>query len=385
MPTVSTLRMPLAIAATLAAAAAAPAAAHVGHAPHPESWSSWRIDPDIALGVLVAGGVYLRGALRRERARHPPAHWRHVAFLAGLGAVAIALESPVDPMAERLFWMHQVQHMLLRILAPLLIALSAPQAVLVAGLPRSWRRRALAPLLRSARLDALWTAIRAPVPLFAIYVAALYVWQIPALHDFALLDEPTHWLMHVTMPAAGLMFWSAILDPRDPPQGWSHRVRQAALVFGIFSNMALGAVTTLKTVELYPAYDLAGRLWGTPPMADESAGGFLIWAPSSMMLLVGILLVFNLWNRAEERRLRRPPPRGRSNSAALERPETAEELRLMVDGPNRRTGRLLGAMSASVFAMVFSIAVVVHMLHAAPAMAGHPPAAAGSAPSHAGR
>lgn len=369
MPTVSTLRIPLAIAAMTVAAAAGPAAAHVGHAPHPEAWSAWRLDPDIAVGVALAGGIYLRGALRRAGSRRAAPHWRHVAFIAGLLALIAALESPIDPMAERLFWVHQIQHMLLRMAAPMLIALSAPQATMIAGLPRSWRRRALAPLLRSSGVRTWWRAVRRPWPLFAIYVAALYIWQVPSIHDFALLDEPTHWLMHVTMLAAGLMFWTAILDPRDPPQGWSHQVRQVILIFAILSNMLIGAVLTLKPVVLYPAYDIAGRLWDTPALADESAGGFLIWAPSSMMCLVAILLVFNLWNRAEERRLRRPPAWSSSNSAALDMPQTAEELWIAVDGVNRRTGRLLGAMSASVFVIVFSLAIVVHMLHVAPTAA----------------
>ncbi len=357
----SQLSRPLALAAILAAAFAGRASAHVGHHAHPASLTAWRVDPEIMLAAALALWIRVRGALRR---RTGVQSWRLAAFVAGVACVLVALELPVDPMAERLFWMHQVQHMLLRIAGPLLIALSIPRGEMVSGLPRAVRRGALAPMLRSRRLGAFWHWLNRPAPLFAMYVASLYIWQVPALHDLALVNEPVHYLMHVTMLAAGVVFWSAMLDPRDPPKAIGHRTREVILIGTILSNMLLGSFTTLKAVVLYPAYDIQGRLFDMAPMADEAAGGFLIWAPSSMMSLIGMMLVMNLWNRAEETRLRRFRSGAlRSNSAALEFPETAEELRLATTAVNLRTGRLLGLLSATMFVIVFSMAVMAHALH----------------------
>lgn len=61
-------------------------------------------------------------------------------------------------MAEHSFSMHQIQHLRLRMIAPMLIALSAPQAMLIAGLPGSLRRNALAPRARTASASAAWQA-----------------------------------------------------------------------------------------------------------------------------------------------------------------------------------------------------------------------------------
>jgi cytochrome c oxidase assembly factor CtaG len=45
-----------------------------------------------------------------------------------------ALQSPIDPVAEHLFFVHQIQLLLGRV-TPMFIMLSAPQGLLVAGMP----------------------------------------------------------------------------------------------------------------------------------------------------------------------------------------------------------------------------------------------------------
>jgi putative membrane protein len=60
---------------------------------------------------------------------------RHLAFFGGLAALFIALQSPIEPISDHLFVAHQVEHMLLRTGAPMLLMLAAPQAALLRGLP----------------------------------------------------------------------------------------------------------------------------------------------------------------------------------------------------------------------------------------------------------
>ncbi len=194
----------------------------------------------------------------------------------------------------------------------------------------------------------------------ALLVAALYVWQVPALFAFAQRNAVIEIGAHFGMAAAGLWFFALLLDPRDPPEGMRRGARLLSGIIVILSNILLGSLTTLKEIAPYGATDQGVRL---APLTDEAIGGYTIWVPSSMIMIVAIILVFNGWNRSEERRWNaRHALMRQSNSAALEFPETAEELRLKVTRPNRDLGRTLGLAVFSMFAIVMVTAITVASL-----------------------
>ncbi len=321
-------------------------------------WGNWNFTPDIVAVTALVILLYIRGARRRRNGSREGR--RHLLFFSGVAAMFLSLQSPIDPMAERLFWMHQVQHLLLRMIGPMLIALAAPQGTLVAGLPQGFSRRVFAPVAWNRSVGGTFRFLIRPEIAFALFLAALYVWQIPRLHNASVLNDAIHYTMHVTMLLAGLLFWFLIFDRRDPPKGISYPVRALMLIGAIVSNILLGAITTLKETVLYTAYDVAGRLFDINPLTDETTGGFVIWIPGSMMCIIAIIVVMHRWGEYERRSNMRRLSWSFSNSRALEWPETAEELRLKVATPNRVTGLVLGATSLSIFIFVFATAVWVH-------------------------
>lgn len=325
-------------------------------------WTAWRPTPEIVLATLALVLVYARGIGRRASAAGTAPRWRHAVFFIGVGAVFLALQSPIDPMAERLFWMHQVQHMLLRLIGPMLIALPAPQGLLTAGLPRGIRRRVLVPVLSIGPLRAAFRVLTRPDVAFALFVASLYFWQIPSVHNAALLDPFIHYLMHFTMLAAGLLFWFLVFDPRDPPKSIAYPLRLLMLLGTILSNILLGSLTTLKETVLYTVYDIEGRLFGIDPLTDEVTGGYTIWVPSSMMCVIAILIVAHRWGGNEQKVHARRFQWSSSNSRALDYPETAEELRIVTEAPNRSAALVLSALSLSIFLAVVTTVVLIHTL-----------------------
>jgi len=276
--------------------------------------------------------------------------------------VFLALQSPLDPLAERSFALHQIQHLLLRMSGPMLLALSAPEAVLIAGLPGGMRRRVLRPLAASRPLRRLVAALRRPLVAWLLFVVALYFWQLPAVHNASLLAPALHYTMHVTMLMSGLLFFFVVFDPRTPPRGVAYGLRQIMLLAGIVSNIVLGALTTLKETVTYTAYDIAGRLFTRTALADEQTGGYIIWVPGSMMLLVALLVLIFRWNRHEADRHARRHSWRAGNSAALEFPETAEELWLKVEAPNRTTRTALALIPLTMFLVATGTALGVHFL-----------------------
>src|SRR4051794_19836287 len=70
--------------------------------------ASWSFQPVVILLLAAAAVIYIR----RWRAVQAPVG-RLLCFLAGLLCFAAALISPIDMLAEQLFTMHMVQHLLL--------------------------------------------------------------------------------------------------------------------------------------------------------------------------------------------------------------------------------------------------------------------------------
>ena len=92
--------------------------------------------------VLAAGILYPLGGRRHGPGYRRPGErrLRAAAFYAGLLTIVVALDTPLDPLADTLFLAHMTQHLLLLVVAPPLIALSAPWLRLWQPLPLGFRR-----------------------------------------------------------------------------------------------------------------------------------------------------------------------------------------------------------------------------------------------------
>lgn len=312
------------------------------------------LSPVAVLLLLTVLHLYRRGQSRPARLRPPVTTVQTVFFLAGLGSIALASNAPLAPLGHSLFSAHQAEHLTLRLLGPLLIALSRPWHLIHAALPRRWRRRVV-----SFRDRRLTRGLAHPAVATAMLIASLYVWQAPAAYELAQKVPAVELLAHMLMMATGLWYFAMLLDPRDPPEGQARGARLMSGFVLIVSNILLGSLTTLKETVVYS--DLHSLAWsGTlSPMADETIGGYTIWIPSSLIIILAIILVLNEWHRAEERRWANRFANRRSNSAALEFPETAEELYLKVAGPNRQMGRSLALGTLAMFCLVVVTAISV--------------------------
>jgi putative membrane protein len=354
--------MPIFITALALILSSNPVLAHgAGPLDVDEVLTSWAFTPEMVLLSALAVWIYARGIYQRRLVKNPQPWWRHLLFFSGLTALFLALQSPIDSFAERSFTMHQIQHFLLRMVGPMLVALSRPEGTLVAGLPRAWRKSLLAPLGRSTIMQAIGRAIQRPLVVFAIFVGSMYFWQIPPVHNLTLLNAPLHYLMHFTMLLAGMIFFWKVFERRHPPKGYGYAGRQFMLIGGIVSNILLGSITTLKDIVVYTAYDIQGRLFTLTALVDEQTGGYIIWVPSSMMLLVSILITLWGWNGYEEARLRRRDMGGLSNSDALEFPQTASELWIKVSARNRSVRHVLALVPLSIFAITMSTMITIYV------------------------
>lgn len=314
----------------------------------------YAISPVSLVSVSLAAWIYMRGVARSTRLRGTVSIWRQALFFAGLTCILAATNAPLASLGHSLFSAHQVEHLLLRLAGPLLIAVTQPWRLLQAGLNRRWRRY-LGALGKSITLRFL----AHPVTATAALITSLFIWQIPLLYGLAQRIAAIEVFAHFAMVLAGIWYFGMLFDPRDPPEGARRGARLISGFAVIVSNIFLGSLTTLKEVSLYASYQTAGTGL-LDPLSDETMGGYTIWVPSSMLMIAAIILVMNGWNAAEVRRWnsRYELVRG-SNSAALEFPETAEELRLKVAKPNRDMGRTLAIGALVMFFIVMTTVVTI--------------------------
>jgi cytochrome c oxidase assembly factor CtaG len=116
-------------------------------------------------------------AIRKHRRRatvgRPVSDLRRAMFALGLVGFLLSIEWPFADWEHALFSAHQVGIMVARIVAPILIVVSHPAGLLIAGLPRSLRRHALKPGLSHPLVRRGWSVLAHPLVALSLYVATL--------------------------------------------------------------------------------------------------------------------------------------------------------------------------------------------------------------------
>src|SRR5580693_6833709 len=137
---------------------------------------SWSSSLGVNAALSLAGLIYVRGWVHlRSVYLRVFSGGRLAAFLAGLGAVWVAIGSPLAAFDDVLLSVHMIQHLLLMSVAPVLILLAAPAlpllheslhkfehlTFLLAGLIFWW------PVIQPWPSAARWPRWAIPVYLFA--------------------------------------------------------------------------------------------------------------------------------------------------------------------------------------------------------------------------
>jgi cytochrome c oxidase assembly factor CtaG/polyferredoxin len=258
--------------------------------------SSWSLEPALLLGLALTAGLYLRGfgQLRRQLPARFPA-WRRSAFLFGLAALALALLSPLDGLADLLLQAHMAQHWLLMGVAAPLLWLGAPIVPLLRGLPRAWLRRGLGPFLAWPALRRTLRALTRPVPAWTLWALTTLLWHWPPAYQAALRSPFWHDLEHACFLAAALLFWYPLIEPWPARRSGERAALLLYLGAAAVFNTLFSASFAFSNRVFYPLYAETPTPWSITPLADQNAAGALMWVAGSLpMLLAAVALVIDL-------------------------------------------------------------------------------------------
>jgi putative membrane protein len=244
----------------------------------------------VPVALICAAVAYVAGVRRLRRPWNP---WRTTAYFAGLLSLAVALVLPHD---ER-FTLHMAQHMLLGMLGPVFLALSAPVTLALRTLPRPTRNL----LVRGLHSRAA-SVLAHPVTATALFVGGIVGLYFTPVYEQTLHHPLLHELVHLHFLAAGCVFAWAFIGADPVPRRGSFPFRAGLLLFALGAHAALAKL-------LYAGYG---------QVVDPQAGAQLMYYGGDAVDVIVLVAFFGRWYAAGGRRLahaRRQPlttPIGRS-------------------------------------------------------------------------
>ena len=263
----------------------------------------WSLPIPVTVALILTAFIYLRGWLHLRRAfRNAVRMWQMAAFLSGLFTVWLAVGSPLGALDEQWLSVHMVQHLLLMIVAPPLILLGAPPFLLLHGLPPSFSRSFLGPLLRTSLVERIGHLVREPVFCWLAAILVLIGWHVPAAFSLGLQSRFWHEVEHASFFVAGLLFWWPVISPWPSLPCHSRWSIVLYLFLATLPCDALSAYLAFCDRVVYTEYLSVPRQFGMTALQDQECAGALMWVfVTFAYLLPAVFFTTNLlWRSGAE-------------------------------------------------------------------------------------
>jgi len=249
-------------------------------------FTTWDVPWGVTAALVVTAVIYVRGwsQIRRTRPELFPM-WRLVSFLGGVGAIFVAVASPLDTFSESLLFMHMAQHFVLMSVAPPLMVLGAPVVPMLRGMPRVVIQ-VLRPLFATQVIHKIGAFLTQPKVAWIAMNVAYLGWHVPRAYEFALASENWHNFEHACFFFTSLMFWWPVLAPWPYRPTWSRWILLPYLVLADLVNTGLSAMLCFSGRLLYPSYATVARMFGLSALNDQIAAGAFMWVMGSTVFLI---------------------------------------------------------------------------------------------------
>lgn len=245
------------------------------------------VDPGLLLALPALAALALAlGAVAGERRRDRP--WPPRRLLLLVAGVLVVVASGVGPFVQ---WAHVdprgavASHLVLGMLAPLLLVLSAPVTLALRALDVVPARR-LSRLLRSRPMRA----VAHPVPALLLSTGSLWLVHAAGLMEAAHADPLLHALLGLHFLLSGCLLTAALVGVDPSP----HRAQFPLRLLVLFASIA--AHSLLATVVYAEAVDEAGR----------QAALLLYYGGDLLEIALATVLCAQQFTRSAPRRLSAP-------------------------------------------------------------------------------
>lgn len=244
------------------------------------------LHPSVILGVLILAGLYAGAA------HHSGRKIRTVQVLSFAGALMVmllALCGPIDELEDsRLFAAHMLQHLLLCLVMPPLLLLGMTD----------WMLR---PLMLARGIRPVARLVLSPIIAFFIYNLALALLHAPRVYDLMCRNEDFHIAAHIILMASGVIMWWPLLSPLPELPRLSYPAQMLYLFAMLIPMAAVAAPIALSQTVIYQWYLEGPHPFGISPLADQVAGGLMMWVGAGFYEICVASVIFYRWSRWEDR------------------------------------------------------------------------------------
>ena len=278
------------------------ALAHGLYEPLPDNIFEYKFDWDPTLiFFLVVMILYIKGL--RSFKKKPVRNWQIVLFFVGVLINIAALSPPIDPLSDRLFFMHMVQHMAIILLGSPLMIMGAPFYVIIRSL-RPWTRRNIYfPLVKNLVIRSINSFLAHPIIALVLFNVNFWFWHLPRWYNLALLNDFFHLLEHAMMALTSIYLWRNIVDPKPLKSNLPMGVRILFLGAFMALNIVLAAMLTYADEIWYAYQGIPMPSWWADTwthLDDQRLGGIIMWVPGGFITFLSMTICFFVWVAREK-------------------------------------------------------------------------------------
>jgi putative copper resistance protein D len=273
----------------------------------------------LMLGLLVfVTALYIRGVVALSRRGDKWPVGRTISFAIGISLLDYATSGGLGLYAHFSFQYHMIAHMVLSMIAPIAIILSAPITLALRTLPigRTKEERGIRGLLIAflhSKSTAVWTH---PVVALAIFDGSLFALYFTPLFGDLMSGHFGHLIMDLHFIGAGLLFFHVIVGIDPNPRKVHHLVR-VVILLAAMSIHAFFSVALMSANNLIDGgyYQLLDRPWATDLLSDQKVGAAIGWAMGEIPIVVALIATFIQWMRSDAREAKRADKRSATDLA----------------------------------------------------------------------
>jgi cytochrome c oxidase assembly factor CtaG len=246
--------------------------------------------PGVLLAVGLVALAYLAGT---GRARGWPVG-RTAAFLGGLLVVVVATCSGIEPYGHVLEWMHMIEHLLLIMIAPTLLAIGSPLQLTADALPAggsaAWRAFLNRPVIG-------W--LTSPVAAAGLYAICVIGVHLTGIMDTAMDDQGVHVTEELAYLLSGMLLFQLVFGRRPGPWQLSGGGRMALLALVTPVDTVVGVVL-LETGTVENGLGVGPHAhprpaWALSASSDTVAAGTTMWILGTGIMALLMLAVGLVW------------------------------------------------------------------------------------------
>jgi putative copper resistance protein D len=221
---------------------------------------------------------YLLGVRRLAGRGRRWSPWSTAAFFGGLAAMWVAVGSGLAAYDDVNVTMHVIQHVLLMMIAPPLVALGKPVTLLTQASSRAVQVRILR-IVHSRVVGALTF----PVFVWVFYYGTMYVFFMTGVYQYAVFHPLFHDATHLWFFVAGYLFWEPLIGLDPARWRWPYPVRAVSLFLGMPFESFLGIGIA----------QMRGPISSINSLANTHTAGDTLWVLA--MAITGLWLGVILW------------------------------------------------------------------------------------------